>query len=431
MNIHVVQQGETITLIAERYGVPIDRLILDNGLQNPYNLVVGQSIVIVYPDMTYEIQEGDTLESIARIHNVSVLQLLRNNPFLSDRDYLYPGETLVISYGEKKKRISTNGYANPFINRDILRKTLPYLTYLTIFGYIATENADIIEPEDTELISMAKQYNVAPVMLLSTLTFRGLGSAEAAYNILYNENIVNRYIYNISSTLRRKGLYGVSFIYSFLTSDNVEIYNSFTRKITERLNQEGFVVFTSIPPMFTVETNVITFERINYMGIGSYTNQLVVMNYNWGYNFGPPMPVESVYMMRMFLEYLITMVPQNKMVIGIPVLGYDWQLPYEIGVTRANSVTNEAVINLAIQTGAEIQFDEVSQTPYFEYIEYIAGIPRKNIVWFIDARSIEALQGLLIEYNLPGISIWNIMTYFPQLWLIINSQYDIETVFNI
>lgn len=428
MDIHVIQQGETIISIAERYGVPVERLIEYNGLPNPYDLVIGQCIVIVYPEITYTVQEGDTLGGIATAYNTSIIQLLRNNPFLSDREFMYPGETLVISFGEKKGSILTNGYANPFIRRDILRKTLPFLTYLTIFGYQATENADIIEPDDEQLISMAKEYQVAPIMLLSTLTFQGVGSVEAVYNILYNENKVDKFIENIINTLRRKGFYGVNFIYSYLTNENEEVYNSFTEKVADHLNREGFAVFVSISPMTVIETNVITFEKINYSQIGRYANQIVVMNYNWGYNFGPPRPAASIYEMQLFLDYLVTLIPFEKIIAGIPLLGYSWQLPYLIGETRASSLTYDAAITLAKETGAEIQFDEVSQNPYYEFFAESSGVPRKYIVWFVDVRSIEALLGLEDEYNIHSFGIWNIMTYFSQMWLVINTQYEIETI---
>lgn len=53
------------------------------------------------------------------------------------------------------------------------------------------------------------------------------------------------------------------------------------------------------------------------------------------------------------------------------------------------------------------------------------GFPVDHIVWFIDARSIDALLGLVIDYDLKGTGIWNITVYNTQLWLIINSQFDI------
>jgi len=427
MIIHVVQLGDTLTSIAESYGISIDSLIINNGIQNPNNLVEGQCIVIVYPQATYMIKEGDTLAGIASANNVTIIELLRNNPFISDREFLFPGESLVISYGEKKGKITTNGYANPFIDIAVLRKTLPFLTFLTIFGYRLTRNADVIEPNDEEILQLTKVYKVAPLMLISSLSFEGVGSEEDVYNILFNEDNVKRYAENILAVLKRKGFYGVSFILSYIIGDIVEIYNRFARIMAERLNSEGYAVFISISPVVDVENNEVSFEKINYSEIAKEANQMVIMNYNWGYYFGPPTPVASISTLQLFIDYLITLIPRDKMNIGLPVIGYSWLLPYLIGITRANAITYDAAIELALTTGSKIQFDEISQNPHFEYFLGV-DIPRKYVVWFVDARTIDALLDLVIVNNFPGISIWNIMTYFTQLWLIINSQYDIETI---
>ena len=43
MDIYVVQQGDTIFSIAERYGVTATKLSQDNGLDKPFDLVTGQN----------------------------------------------------------------------------------------------------------------------------------------------------------------------------------------------------------------------------------------------------------------------------------------------------------------------------------------------------------------------------------------------------
>jgi hypothetical protein len=37
-------------------------------------------------------------------------------------------------------------------------------------------------------------------------------------------------------------------------------------------------------------------------------------------------------------------------------------------------------------------------------------------------------RDFMLENELAGIGVWNIMRSFPQLWLVINSLYDIEKV---
>lgn len=428
MDIHVVEAGETIYSIADKYGVSATRLIQDNGLITPYNLVIGQTIVIAYPEQTYTVQEGDSLESIANAYNITLLQLLRNNPFLFDREFIYPGETLVISYNDSNIKISTNGYTNPYMNRDVLRKTLPFLTYLSIFGYRTTAEAEIIGIDDTEIIQIAKEYGVAPIMLLSTFTGQGVGSIDAVYSILFSEELMNRHIENILTILRTKGYYGLNITLQYLNVENTQIYEIYIAKLIDRLNSEGYLVFITLSPNIIYTANEVSFERIDYSVLGQLANGITLLSYNWGYSYGAPAPVTSVSLLRKFYEYVVTRIPPEKIFLGIPLMGYDWELPYVVGISRANSLTYDTAIALAGEVGATIQFDEISQTPYYEYTENQSGRPIQHIVWFIDARSIDALVKLVPEFGFQGIGIWNIMYFFTQMWLVINSQYEIENI---
>ena len=430
MDIHVVQLGETIYSIAEKYGVTATRLILDNGLLEPFDLVIGQTIVIVYPEQTYTVQEGDSLESIASSQGITLMQLLRNNPFLFDREFIYPGETLVISYKTTNIKISTNGYTNPYMNRDILRKTLPFLTYLSIFGYRTTTEAEIIGIDDTEIIQIAKDYGVAPIMLLSTVTGQGIGNIEAIYNILNSEELMDRHIEDVLNILRQKGYYGLNITLQYLNVENTQFYETYITKLINRLNSEGYMAFITLSPNIIYNPNEIAFERIDYSVLGGAANGITLLSYNWGYSYGAPAPVTSVSLLRKFFDYAVTLIPPEKIFMGIPLMGYDWELPYVVGISRANSLTYDSAISLADNFGAIIQFDEISRTPFFEYEENQAGISTQHIVWFIDARSIEALVKLVPEYGFQGIGVWNIMFFFSQMWLVINSQYEIEKIYD-
>jgi spore germination protein len=428
MIIHVVQQEDTIVSIAEKYGVTVERLILDNGLDPSVELVNGQTIVIAYPTKTYTVQEGDSLLSIANTNGISLLQLLRNNPYLCDREYIYPGETLVIRYDNIKGKITTNGYANAFIDEATLKRTLPYLSYLSVFGYRITEDGEILGIEDTDIIRIAKEYKVAPLMILSSLTFQGIGNPELSFRLLYSDILIEKHIENMLLILKRKGYYGINLIFQFINEDNRQVYENYTRKVTTRLKLEGFKVFITISENYIINADRIEFEKIDFTNIGQMIEGITILNYNWGFSFGPPAPVASVLLMRKFCNYIIKLIPPEKIEIGMPIIGYDWELPYTIGITKANSLTLESAIALAGEVGAVIQFDEDSQTPYFRYVDKKSGASLRHIVWFIDARSINAIVQLAVEYGFRGTGIWNIMNYYPQMWLVINTQYEIETL---
>lgn len=56
MEIYVVQQGDSIYSIAERYAISPDKLVDDNGLIYPYNLVNGRALIITFPKQTHTVR---------------------------------------------------------------------------------------------------------------------------------------------------------------------------------------------------------------------------------------------------------------------------------------------------------------------------------------------------------------------------------------
>lgn len=428
MIIHVVQSGETIDSIAQRYEISADRIIIDNDLQDPEHLVPGQTIVIVYPEQTHRVQEGDTLESIAALYQVSIRQLLRNNPFLTDENALFPGETIIISYGDKKGRIETNGFAYSFINRDILRKTLPFLTYLTVLNYRFTEDFQIVGDDDSEIIQLAIAAGVVPLLQVTTFTSLSMETIAATLRILYNEEVQEQLIDNILLLLRSRGYYGINITFSYIDSDNYPIYNTYLTKLAERFSREGFLLFVTITARPLLNVNEVTIDRVDYSFIGQLADGVNLLNFDYSTSFEPPSQQTVTYLGNEFVYYAKTIIPAEKIFNGISVIAYDWPLPYEIGITRANSLSTNTAIDLALDTGAVISYDERAEAAYFFYEQNVMGAIIKHLVWFKDARSIDTRTNQAFVNGFRGISIWNLMYFNKQMWLVINAQYDIVTL---
>lgn len=422
MEIYVVQQGDTLELIAARFGISVERLIVDNGIRPPYQLVAGQTLVIAHPLETYIVQEGDTLGEIAEKLQVDLMEILRNNPFLAEREYIYPGETLVIRYDTSKGDLYIIGYTYPFVRETILKKALPFLASLIIFNYQLTNDGELVGSDmDIELIKAANLYGAVATMVITTFTRSGGSNLAVEYDILLNPQLQEKIIDDVLIILKEKGYSGVNLAFQFVNVNNQQLYLDLLARVRAKLQPEGYTVFLTINPGVKYQGNEFTFERLNYGEFAANSDGILILSYDWASIYRPPIQY-PITLITSFLDYLVAQVPLNKIRMGLATIGYDWPLPYIEGVTRARSLNFESVMELARQTNATIQYDEVSQSAYFEYVTN-EGI--NHIVWFKDARSIAFSLDLFQSYGITRIGIWNILCYFAQMWTVISSQYQI------
>lgn len=133
------------------------------------------------------------------------------------------------------------------------------------------------------------------------------------------------------------------------------------------------------------------------------------------------MAVAPLNQVRRVVEYALTQIPAEKIDLGIPNYGYDWPLPFERGVTKAATINNVQAVRIAVEHGAEIQFDMVAESPFFTYVE--DGV--KHEVWFEDVRSLQGKFRLIKEYGLRGCGYWQIMQWFRANWLLLANQFYI------
>lgn len=418
MQIYVVKPGDTLYSIGRALSLAPGFLARYNGLREPYRLAVGQSLLVLYPERTVTVRAGDTLSSIAASSGTDVLSLLRMNPNLSGSDQLYPGQVLVTQLEQSRTRSAfVGGYAYPYVQESVLRGILPFAGALMPFTYGFTPEGALMPMDDERLLALAGEYGVRPFLHLSTLTAAGTFSAAQAAVVLRSEALQQTLAEAVLQKMQEKGYMGLDVDFEYLGRELAEAYAQFLSRLHGLLAPYGLPLIAALAPKTSADQPGILYEGHDYAKLARNADYVLVMSYEWGYTYGPPMAVAPLAAVRRVLDYAVSEMPPEKIFMGFPNYAYDWTLPYQAGSTRAELIGNEAAVQLAVRVGAEIRFDETAQTPWFTYTGPDGQV---HEVWFEDPRSCLAKFRLPAEYGLHGLGVWNFMRPFTAAFSLMN-----------
>lgn len=425
LNIYVVRPGDSLYNIAQQYGVSPDEIYSINQLGDIPYLVVGQALVIPSTEVSYTVRTGDTLWSIARRFGSTAEGIIELNN-ITDPQRLQLGTALRIPQRANKYGfIEVNGYIEPSTPESetkTINEVGNYLTYISPFSYQVTASGSLTPIKDDAILSTARNYRIAPLMVITNFS-NGNFSTELIDTILQTDSIQTTLINNVISTMKTKGYYGVNIDFERISPQNRQLYNNFLRKVVAALHPLNYVVSTALAPKPSDYESGAWHGAHDYRAHGEIVDFVIIMTYEWGWSGGPPYAVAPVDLVEEVIKYAASVMPSKKIMMGMPLYGYDWTLPFN-PERWAKRVSPQDALALAAQHGAEIRFDSQTQSPTFKY--YNNGVQHE--VWFEDARSIQSKLLLVNKYDLRGVSYWLLGISFPQNWLVLDDMYNIVKV---
>lgn len=302
-----------------------------------------------------------------------------------------------------------NGYAYPSISEETLDWWLPRLSWVAAFSYGFTENGELVNLDDESLIRPANAAGVRPMMVLTPLDAEGNFNDNIAIRVFENSEARENLISNIEANIIRKNMGGVDFDFEYLAADYADDYVRLVADTRQRLSPQGFLTSVALAPKTSADQPGLLYQGHDYAGMGAAADYCLLMTYEWGYTYGPPMPVSPINNVRRVLEFGVSQISSDKILMGLSNYGYDWRLPFTQGESKAEKLTNYQAAARAEYYAVPIQYDEEAQAPFFTYT---AADGSEHIVWFENERSWRARLALVEEYGLAGVSIWNIMHIF-------------------
>ncbi|WP_088051920.1 glycoside hydrolase family 18 protein [Virgibacillus dakarensis] len=410
MFVYTVRPGDSLYTISQKYRISVDMIRLVNGLISQ-NIVPGQALLI--NKVTYTVQPGDSLYEIAQMAYVPLNRLINVNPGLSPSD-LQPGREVVIPKlpDYVASTLSYIYITGTDVDISLINDFAPYSTYYSFFEYHISSDGSLSGLNELKAIETAWTRDTAPLATITNLTASDF-SSELTSQMLNSPSARQNLIHNIYKLVSTKGYAGVNIDFERIKAEDRDMFSTFLSNLHDRLSQENFLLTIAVPPK--TSENIPWLRGYDYGAIGASVDFMFIMAYDWhhmGSEPGPTAPIDEV---KRTIEFALERMDSTKIMLGVPLYGYDWQLPYNPD-TLATAISNQNAVQLAMSKGSVINYSEEDQSPYFYYVDQHG---QRHVVWFEDSRSMAKKMQLITEYQLLGIGAWQIGLGFPEgVWLL-------------
>lgn len=367
--------------------------------------------------LIYRVKKGDTLEKISAGTGLPAEKIAADNQLENGEEPAQGQALLLLIPGEKEETAAggkAGGYACTDIAPDVLKQALPALQELLVFPWGFTFEGNLVPPprDDMWMIEAARQESAEPFLVLTPFP-GGAFHGQLVKVLMESELLQEKVISRVLRTVLSRGYAGAEVDFAYVLPEDRIRYAQFVGRLRSKMNENGCSVSVSVAPKTSDSEKGLKTEGIDYGLLGANADAVFLLTFGWGYAYGPPGAVAPLDKVRRVVEYALTRIPAEKLILGIPNYGYDWPLPYESGMTRARMIGNEEAAGLAAETGAVIEYACTPQAPWFQYKK--SGI--RHTVWFEDPGSIQAKWNLVNEYSLRGARYRNLMQPFRVNWL--------------
>lgn len=365
MIIYITQDGDSLFSISERFGLPTGEIIEANGLGTHPFLAAGQPLLL-------------PTNNGLKTGNISKEQI----------------------------QVIVNADLDGFRADGFIKKNGGLISFLCPSGYIIASDGSIEAQGDQSVLDKLHEHKVSLMLHIDC------GELSTA-RLLHDDDLQRTLIKNILRQIKERGFSGLK-IGSGISSLDPPAVVRFFRNIMR--------ILQPLKIHITAELDMRDwYGRQSLETMGNIIDAVILKTY--GKNQSDyPCPPAPFGVIDEILQNTVGMILPEKIFIGLPVYGQCWELPYTPGTGRGTIIGGDAAVTIAARSGAKIEYDEKSETPYINYSDENNN---RHTIWFEDIRSIYFKLRLAEKYKLGGVCLDMREYDAPPLWKLIDCGYNV------
>ena len=262
---------------------------------------------------------------------------------------------------------------------------------------------------DEKLISLLHGENIKITPFLSNHWDR-----EKGRNALHHqEQLVN----DLITAVKKYQLDGINIDLENLTKEDREAYSSFVSELRRKMPSDKVLsVAVAANPAGISDGWQGSYD---YQALSKVVDYLVIMAYDEHFEGGESGAVAGISFFEKSIQYALSQVSNQKIVVGVPFYGRYWKEGEEIG---GYGITTKKIEEWINRYHSVVTYD--SQTESVKTVinieeETVSGrklTPGEYIFYYEDQTSMQKKIELVKQYDLKGIAAWSLGQESNSIW---------------
>jgi spore germination protein len=281
-------------------------------------------------------------------------------------------------------------------NRHLFSEVSPWMYGLDSSGRIVTQYGPGQSAAADAKLARLRAAGIPLVPSLANVV-QGNWAYRPVAVMLHNPTLRAQHVAAIVALVQQQHYAGIDIDYEDLHASDRNAFTAFVTQLAAALHAKGKVLSVDVFAKTTDRGYDQRNAAQDYAAIGQAADQVRLMGYDYHWASSSPGPVAPIGWIRDVLRYAKTQIPANKIILGIPLYGYDWAGGHGTPVSWLQA------FRLAIKYHVPVQFDATSQEPWFGYTDQSGN---SHVVWFENAPSSKAKLDAALGAGIGGVYLW-------------------------
>jgi hypothetical protein len=255
--------------------------------------------------------------------------------------------------------------------------------------------------EDPELTNLAHNHDILVIPYIVN-EFDG----ERVHDVINNHEKMLTHIEIIVNKTVENSYDGINIDYESCYESDRYAFTRFVKNLAVALHNEGKILEISVHAKTSEPGNWNGPQSQDWKALASPVDYFRVMTYDYSWETSPPGAIAPIDWISEVTRFALTLVPPEKLVMGVPFYGYDW-----IGSEAASRLWIEVQDTISTY-GITPSWDDSAKEPFFQYHDG----SNTHTVYYQNFESTSYKTDLYYNYGVKGISIWHIGGEDPENW---------------